>query len=85
MTKHRVEQPLGLNRSRPMHSSQAAVFFCGIFLQRFTCVACGMFITCKDQNFNTNKLEYKEAVLFRVKYVIIAVQIDYFCSLAAKT
>ena len=44
-----------------------------------------MFITCKDQNFNTNKLEYKEAVLFRVKYVFIAVQIDYFCSLAAKT
>lgn len=40
MTKHRVEQPRGLNRSRPMHSSQAAVFFCGIFLQRFTCVAC---------------------------------------------
>lgn len=40
MTKHRVEQPRGLNRSRPMHSSQASVFFCGIFLQRFTCVAC---------------------------------------------
>ena len=68
-----------------MHSSQAAVFFCGIFLQRFTCVACGMFITCKDQNFNTKELEYKEAVLFRVKYVIIAVQTDCFCSLAAKT
>ena len=68
-----------------MHSSQAAVFSCGIFLQRFTCVACGMFITCKDQKFNTNKLVYKEAPLFRVKYVIIAVRIDYFCSLAAKT